>query len=133
MIGGMKMFYIRFGEIPKDERSSIHYRGMYCGKEEGVSVYDCAFIHGEYHIIVPCPITMGGLDTLTGFLFYNKDKPVYFVEGEQVGTGHDGEPLIHNVKIIADITDGFRNTQSSIDEDKLHNELLSLADKFKEE
>lgn len=126
------MFYIRFGEIPKDERSSIYYRGMYCGKEEGVSVYDCAFIRGGYHIIVPCPITMGGLDTLTGFLFYNKDKPVYFVEGEQVGTGHDGEPLIHNIKIITDITDRFRNMQSSIDEDKLHNELLSLADKFKE-
>ena len=126
------MFYIRFGEIPKDERSSIHYRGMYCGKEEGVSVYDCTFIHGNYHIIVPCPITMGGLDTLTDFLFYEKDKPVYFVEGDGVGTGHDGEPLIRNVKIIADITDSFRSMQSSIDEDKLHNELLSLADKFKE-
>lgn len=126
------MFYIRFGEIPKDERSSIHYRGMYCGKEEGVSVYDCTFIHGEYRIIIPCPITSGGLDTLTGFLFYNKDKPVYFVEGEQVGTGHDGEPLIRDVKIIADITDRFRKVQSSIDEDRLHNELLSLADKFME-
>lgn len=127
------MFYIRFGEIPEDERSSIHYRGMYCGKEEGVSVYDCTFIRGEYHIIVPCPVSEGGLNTLTGFLFYNKDKPVYLVEGEQVGTGHDGEPLIRGIKIIADITDKFRKAQLSIDEDKLHNELLSLADKFKEE
>ena len=127
------MFYIRFGEIPEDERSSIYYRGMYCGKEEGVSVYECIFTHGEYHVIVPCPITMGGLDTLTGFLFYNKDKPVYYVVGEWVGTGHDGEPLLRNVRVIADITDRFRNKQASIDEDKLHNELLSLADKFKEE
>lgn len=127
------MFYIRFGEIPKDEQSSIYYRGMYCGKEIGVSVYDCTFIRGEHHIIVPCPVTMGGLDTITGFLFYNKNRPIYLVEGEWVGTGHDGEPLIRDVKIIADITDRFRRKQSSIDEDKLHDELLSLADKFKED
>lgn len=125
-------FFIRFGEIPEDEQSSIHYRGMDCGKEAGVSVYDCTFIRGRYQIILPSPITMGGLDTLTGFLFYSKDKPVYFVEGEWVSIGHDGEPLIRNVKVISDITDKFRKAQSSIDEDKLHSELLSLADKFKE-
>lgn len=130
---GFIMYYLRFGKIPEDEKSSIHYRGYYCGKEEGVSVYHCAIINNQPHIILPRPYSEGAMDTLYGLLFYDKDKPVYIVTGKRIGTGHDGEPLIRDVKIIKDITKDFRSNagimvQSKEAADKLHDELLKRAE-----
>ena len=46
--------YIRFGEIPIDEKSKVFYNGEYIIKEEdGVSVFDCEFIDGRLRIILP--------------------------------------------------------------------------------
>lgn len=121
----MKVF-IRFGEIPKDEQSSIHYRSYCCGKEPGVSVYDCVIWgDGVPQIVIPTPFLEGALNTLTWLLIYNKDKPVYLVTGDVVGHGHDNEPLIKNVKIVKDITKEFRAQLG--DEDKRHDELIKLA------
>lgn len=128
-----EVWYLRFGEIPKDEQSSIHYRSYYCGKEKGVSVYHCTFINHKPHIILPMPCSEGAVDTLTGFLFYSSKKPIYLVTGDEIGTGHDGEPLIQNIKIIKDITSEFWNDMDSIDENALHEELLSLAAKYEYE
>lgn len=130
---GFIMYYLRFGKIPEDEKSSIHYRGYYCGKEEGVSVYHCAIINHKPHIILPIPYSEGAMDTLYGLLFYDKDKPVYIVTGKRIGTGHDGEPLIRDVKIIKDITKDFRSNagimvQSKEDAEALHEKLLKLAE-----
>ena len=122
----MKVF-IRFGEIPKDEQSSIHYRSFYCGKEPGVSVYDCVIWgDGIPQIVLPIPFLEGALNTLTDMLIYNKDKSVYLVTGDVVGHGHDNEPLIKNVKIVKDITKEFRAQLG--DEDKRHDELMKLAE-----
>lgn len=121
----MKVF-IRFGEIPEDEQSSIRYRSFYCGKEPGVSVYDCVIWgDGVPQIVLPIPFLEGALNTLTWLLIYNKDRPVYLVTGDVVGHGHDNEPLIKNVKIVKDITKEFRAQLG--DEDKLHDELMKLA------
>lgn len=122
--------YLRFGEIPQDEQSTIHYRDMYCGKEKGVSVYRCIIIDKEINIILPTKCSSGTLDSLTGFLFYSKKKPVYLVTGDVCGTGHDGEPLICNVNIFKDVTEKFWK-DSYVDEDALHNELISLAKKLR--
>lgn len=122
--------YLRFGEIPQDEYSTIHYRDMYCGKEKGVSVYKCVILQGEINIVLPTKCSQGTLDSLTGFLFYSKNKPVYLVTGDMCGTGHDGEPLIRNVNILKDVTEKFWK-DIYVNEDALHNELISLAEKFK--
>lgn len=135
MICNMKVF-IRFGEIPKDEQSSIRYRSYYCGKEPGVSVYDCIiWKDGAPQIVLPIPFLESALNTLSWLLIYDKDRPVYLVTGDVVGHGHDNEPLIKNVKIVKDITKEFRAQLG--DENKLHDELMKLAKEneptFKEE
>ena len=96
--------YIRFGEIPEDEKSFIQYRSYDCGYEEGVSVYNCVLINGLPHLVMPYPYAEGIAHTLWDLLEYNK-RNVYLVTGKQVGVGCDNEPLITNVRIIQDITE----------------------------
>lgn len=127
----MSEIYLRFGEIPKDEQSTIHYRGYYCGKEKGTSVYNYVSINDRIRIILPSPCSEGALNTLTDFLYYSTDKPVYLVTGTEVGTGHDNEPLLRNITIIQDITEKFRK-DIFVDDNERHTELLSLANKYME-
>lgn len=96
--------FIRFGEIPKDEKSFIQYRNYECGYEKGVSVYNCTIVDGLPHLVLPYPYAEGIFDTLCDLLNYS-NRTVYLVTGKQVGIGCDNEPLITNVKIIQDITD----------------------------
>ena len=100
--------YIRFGDIPEDEQSSIHYRNYYCGHEKGVSVFDCVVKNGQPHIVMPYPWSEAIVDDLTGFYPYNRTTNVYLVTGTEIGRGTDNEPIITNVKIIQDITDEWR-------------------------
>lgn len=106
MTNPIQQIYIRFGEIPMDERSTEH-RGSGDGVEptkklDGVSVYDCFNSNGNPQIVIPTPINEHTLDTLWGLLNYS-DRPVYLVSGDKVGAGSDGEPLIKNIKIIEKI------------------------------
>lgn len=104
--------YIRIGAIPKGERSKV-WRGEVCvGEENGVSCYDARFSHGRWNIVIPSPINKSKVDTLYGLLsqiglLYKVDEPqrAYLVEGDWVGNGTDGEPLLRNVRIVEDITD----------------------------
>lgn len=91
--------YIRFGEIPKDEKSAIHNSNgeKVIGYEIGVSVYNCYKIDDEYRIVIPRTLSHTTLDTLHGFI-YDK-KQAYIVSGKEVGTGSDNEPLITDCKI----------------------------------
>lgn len=43
--------YIRFGSIPKNERSGIYRTEEKIGEEQGVSVYDCIVIDGNYILV----------------------------------------------------------------------------------
>lgn len=102
-----KQRYIRFGEIPQDELSTIHHRGEAIGKEIGTSVFYSTEINGEYHIVLQNPITEQTFNTLHG-LYYAaigcfEWKPTYVVEGDFIGLGSDGEPLIKNIKIVKEI------------------------------
>lgn len=97
--------YIRFGEIPIDEKSKVFYNGEYIIKEEdGVSVFDCEFIDGRLRIILPIITTSSALYCIEGFvsgyLNGSLNKPIYIVTGDLVGYGSDNEPLIRNVEII---------------------------------
>ena len=115
--------FLRFGEIPKDERSHISYRSYDCGYENGVSVFECT---DDYRIILPSKIPEGVLADITNFLFYSH-KNVYIVEGDVVGIGYDNEPLLKNVKVIKDITKEYYE-MIKVDERKLHDELIKRAE-----
>lgn len=104
--------YIRIGTIPKDEKSKVWRGGVQVGEEIGVSCYDALFSHGKWNIVIPSPINEAKVSTLYGLLsqlglLYKVDDPqrAYLVEGDYVGNGVDGEPLLRNVRIVEDITD----------------------------
>lgn len=88
--------YIRFGQIPENERSSIGCGDSgKIGEEIGVSVYDAVKMDGKWRIVMPNKITYSTCVTLSGFI----DREYMIVDGDLVGYGSDGEPLIVNVKI----------------------------------
>lgn len=94
----MTKTYIRFGDIPSNERSSIHCGDSgKVGEETGVSVYDAVQIDNEWRIVVPKKMTYSTCVSLSAYV----DKEFYLVQGDLVGYGSDGEPLIKNVKIVS--------------------------------
>lgn len=98
-------YYIRFGEIPQNETSSIYLGGQKIGEELGVSVYDAVEMTNGWHVIMPLPISP---KQGTTYLCLSKQhRNVYLVIGDEVGYGADGEPVLKNVKIIEDITGSF--------------------------
>lgn len=103
------MKYIRFGEIPAGEVSSIYNHGVLVGKEIGVSVYNACKLDGKWHVILPLYITKDTISTYEMFRKYSKTK-VYLVKGKEVGIGNDGEPLLKNIKIIKDLTNLYYET-----------------------
>ena len=112
------MKYIRIGDIPKNERSGIYRGSSKIGQEMGVSVYNCVFRYGRWHIVMP-PIMKEGvgqtyetlINEVTECLYkIAHPRKIYLVSGRLVGFGNDGEPLIRNVKIIEDITKFFIET-----------------------
>lgn len=102
--------YIRFGEIPENEVSGIYCGGeVKVGEEKGVSVYDAVEIDGEWRVVLPNPLLKE-----VGFDLYNfisdtkcmvetERRPMYLVQGDEVGKGTTNEPLLRNVKIIKEL------------------------------
>lgn len=95
--------YIRYGEIPRDNKSTIHQAGEIIGKEKGVSVFE--YIEGRGIVV---PDTENGRDD---FFKLSKSywKPQYLVEGEEIGIGSDGEPLLKNISIVKILREGQTN------------------------
>lgn len=93
--------YVRFGNIPEGERS---YDKRNDREEVGVSVYDCYSevtaddAPDEYDEAYYLSGTM--LQTV----FVLLHRPTYLVTGEQVDTGADGEPLLRDVEVLAELT-----------------------------
>lgn len=101
----MRNFFIRFGDIPEDEASSVWNGEELVGKEKGVSVYPAILDEkGEATGIgLWFPINRTTLYTFQHLLEYDT-RPCYLVEGDELpDRGVDGEPLIVNVKIIREI------------------------------
>lgn len=100
-----KGLFIRFKNIPKNELSGV-YDGD-CGKirdEIGVSCYQ--FIkNGENYNIILSSISVGFLSDLMYFLEEFKDNQItaFLIEGDKVGIGTYGEPLVQNIKIIKEL------------------------------
>lgn len=131
-------FYIRIGEIPSDEKSSVHRGDVVVGYEDGVSVYDCVETDGLYRIVMPFPLKEGQGMTYECLIQeitqcrYEIENPrnVYLVSGIEVGKGHDNEPVIKNVKILKDLTEQF-NTKNDNTEETKTLEKLVIKPKFK--
>lgn len=96
-------YYIRFGEIPENETSSIYLGGVKLGDEFGVSVYDAVEMTDGWHVIMPLPIT--SKQGTTYLCLSKQNRNVYLVTGDEIGYGSDEEPVLKNVKIIKDITE----------------------------
>ncbi len=81
--------YVRFGDTPPKGRS-VHFS---TGEmHAGVSCYRGLFLQEALFRIDTGGLTMQGLASLITLAAC--DWPAFFVEGEEVGTGPDGEPLV---------------------------------------
>lgn len=99
--------YIRFKPLPISGRPSIYSHGDKTGEEIGISVFDAVNIDSTYHIVIPMPITQNMLDDIYGLLNYSNEG-IYLVEGEQICTGTDNEPLIKDAVVLKEISMMFR-------------------------
>ena len=117
-----EQLYIRFGEIPTDEKSKIYQGEIEVGTENGVSVYP-AFKTDEGDIVLglSLPITKTTLHTQQHLIEY-EDRPCYLVKGDYIGKDTDGQPLINNVSIIEKI-DNYRVKEKSIEK---YNEMKKI-------
>lgn len=105
--GEHQQLYIRFGDIPSNEKSKIYRGEKEIGIENGVSVYP-AFksTNGDIVLGLNLPITKTTLHTQQHLLEYD-NRPCYLVTGDYVGKDTDGQILISNVNIIEKI-DNYR-------------------------
>ena len=94
--------YIRFGDIPENEVSSVWCDTIKVREEKGVSVYDTVMIDDQWRIILPFPIKKEVGFDLYNFIggTENGNLPMYLVEGDEVDKGTTNEPLLKNVRII---------------------------------
>lgn len=90
--------YIRFGDIPEDERSYNHTDECY---EDGVSVYAAEIESVPAGSDAAGMFVPVGSKTLQILMLAQRDT--YLVRGERVGTGVDGEPVLRDVEIVADL------------------------------
>lgn len=84
-----KDVYVRYGKLPPGGKSK-NYRDNIT--EEGVSVFHGKLLpDGSTAIIPRHPQEIGTYSTLM-------NEPIYIVEGDEIGSGSDGEPLLANAK-----------------------------------
>jgi len=93
--------YVRFGDIPDDERSYNHTDECH---EDGVSVYDAAVESVPPESDANAMFVPVGPKTLQILMLAQRDT--YLVTGDRVGTGVDGEPVLRNVETVAELRRG---------------------------
>jgi hypothetical protein len=102
----IKKQYLRFGEIPYNEKSRIFSNGDDTSRNEiGVSCYEVIYddYYKHYRILLPPLLNIKTLNDLIRFLEYSSKK-IYIIEGDYYGIGSDMEPVLKNIKIIKEIT-----------------------------
>lgn len=118
----MDKIYIRFGEIPINEKSK---KGNGCsgdghkwiGYENGVSVWDAVKLNDGYHLVAPNKPNSYTYGDFSIYAFpdfslgINKETKIYVVTGNEIGKGSDNEPLIINIKIIKQLPYNYFSNQ----------------------
>jgi hypothetical protein len=103
----MRLCYVRFGHIPETGYSKNHLTGE-C--ENGTSVYEALERGGKYQIILPKIESIGSLGmcfNVSQCISLLKEKPLFEVEGDHIGVGSDGEPLLKNCRVVKEILDNI--------------------------
>lgn len=95
-----RKYFLRFGDLPENGKSSIYQHQEKIGEEIGVSVFECT--QDTYQLILPEVLTKDLMSDVQGFFNYF-GRPLYLVSGIQIGIGHDNEPIIKDAKIIKEI------------------------------
>jgi hypothetical protein len=102
LVEGMARHYIRFGDIPEGERSSIgaapnHLsRRVYPGdKEKGVSVFETEWDEERQRWSIE---DVGNYASLAALL--DQKRPAFLVKGRIAGIGIDQETLLRKVVIV---------------------------------
>lgn len=106
--------YLRFGAWPTNELSGNWLDGL---KEAGVSVYET---NAEGLPIYPVPVELMSDAPVSRAQEVRQDldrrlrskEPMYYVTGDVVGRGVDGEPLLRNVRMLGVVT---RFIESGVD------------------
>lgn len=111
--GEPEPLYVRFGDIPSNEKSKIYRGEEEIGEEDGVSVYPAFEVNGNIVLGLTLPITKSTLYTQQHLLEY-ENRPCYLVKGDCVGKDADGQPLICNIQIIKKI-DNYRVKKEKVD------------------
>jgi hypothetical protein len=91
--GEHKLRYLRFGDIPKSGVSLNHLTGE---NERGVSVYEAVQRDGAVFVLLPIMPEFACVS-----LWHVIRRPAYWVDGEVVGRGADGEILLSDIRVIA--------------------------------
>ena len=108
------LIYIRFGEIPKDEKSK---KGNGCigdgyeciGYEKGVSVWNAVLLDDGYRLVAPIngnSCTHGDFSSMAfpdNCYGCDENQKIYVVIGDEVGRGTDNEPLLKNIEIVEEL------------------------------
>lgn len=84
-----KSCYVRYGKPPS---TGVSYNYKDNCVEPGVSVYPAVIVGDEILL------NLAGID-ITSFLFIQENRKPYFIEGDVVGHGSDGEPCLKVKKI----------------------------------
>lgn len=85
--------YLRCGRWdPNSERSLNFAKGSI---EAGLSVYA---IDDHGRVIIPEQGEWAAADLQQRL---RVQQPRWFVQGQRIGSGHDGEPLLHDVRVVA--------------------------------
>lgn len=95
--------YIRFGAIPLDGKSKKWKGEELVGEEEGLSVWRCIEEDNEYSILLPYKLNQETFNDLMYQLIYDSSV-IYLIEGNEIGIGNDGEPLLSRYSIIKELT-----------------------------
>ena len=83
--------------------------GRWRDNEKGVSCFDATLLEdGKWHLILPNPCKINTIDDIHGFMLEAYDnKQIYLVQGDIVGFGSDGEPLLKNLKLVDNVSNQF--------------------------
>lgn len=91
--------YLRFGDLPEDGYSSARMFGL---RDPGVSVYPGSRLeNGSY--VLDFGRLLTGLDTRFLPWLLQQGRPLYVVEGRQVGIGGMAEPVLADARIVEEV------------------------------